>query len=135
MPFVDGLYSFLSGTAGITALTGSGSSARIYPLIAAQLDANAALSPTLVYSQTSRQDLDALRETGKKRTDFEFLSMALTHSAAHALNDALETALNHYTGAMGSYTCDRAKLQDSSDEVLPDLGVYIVASRYLIAHN
>lgn len=135
MPFVDGLYTFLASRAAITALTGSGASARIYPLVAPQLDMNADLASTLVYSQVSRQDLDTLRETGKRRTEFEFLSMALTHSAAHALNDALEAALGHYTGAMGAYQCDRAKLQDTSDEVLPDLGLYIVASRYTITHT
>ena len=135
MPFVSELYTFLAAQAGITALTGSGAGARIYPLMAPQLELGAELSSTLVYSQVSRQDLDALRETGMRRTEFEFLSMAATHAAAHALNDALEAALHHYTGAMGAATCQRAKLQDTSDEVLPDIGVYIVASRYLIAHS
>lgn len=135
MPFVSDLYAFLASQAGITAVVGSGASARIYPLMAPQLDLGAELLSTLVYSQVNRQDIEALKETGIKRTEFEFLSMAATHAAAHALNDALEAALNHYTGAMGAATCQRAKLQDTSDEVLPDLAVYIVASRYLISHS
>lgn len=134
MPFVSDLYAFLSAQAGITALTGSGASARIYPLIAAQLDLGAEISPTLVFSQVSRQDIEGLSSSGIKRTEFEFLSMASTHAAAHSLNDALESALRNYTGAMGSSTCQRAKLEDTSDEVLPDLAVYIVASRYTISH-
>jgi hypothetical protein len=135
MPFVDGLYSFLASQAGITAIVGSGSSARVYPLAAPQLDLNVDLQPTIVFAQLSRQDIETLKETGKRRTEFELLSMALTHSAAHSLNDAIEAALNHFTGAMGAYTCHRANLQDTSDEVIPKLGVYIVASRYLIFHN
>ncbi len=135
MPFVDGLYSFLSGTAGITALTGSGSSARIYPLIAPELLANASLSTTLVYAQVSRQDIELLRETAKRKTEFEFIALAETHSAAHALADALESALDRYRGAMGAYTCDFARLLDISDDVIPDTGTYVVTSRYLLTHT
>lgn len=135
MPFVDGLYTFLAGTAGITALTGAGATARIYPLIIPGNAIGVALAATLAYGQTGRQDIEALRGSGQKKTEFEFLSMAETHSAAHALNDALETALSNFSGSMGAYTCSYARLQESSDDAMADQGVYIVTSRYLITHN
>jgi len=135
MPFVDGLYSFLTATAGITALTGSGASARIYPVIAPELGLNSALSVTLLFAQVSRQDIELLRETVKRKTEFEFVALAETHSAAHELADALEAALDRYRGAMGAYTCDFARLQDISDDVIPDTGTYVVTSRYTLTHT
>jgi hypothetical protein len=135
MPFVSGLYTWLASQAGITSITGTAAATRIYPLYAPQLDLGADIQPTLLYSQISRSDIEKLQGTAMRKTDFEFVSMAMTHEQAHLLNDALEAALNNYQGAMGAYQCRIARLQDSSDEIVPEQGVFAVISRYSISHD
>ncbi len=134
MPFVEGLHSFLAATAGITAITGDAPT-RIYGGGIPQLDENEDFLASLVFVQAGRLDIDRLEEAGQRRTLFDFQSISEDHTEAHELNDALEAALSFYRGTMGDYTCNIAKLQDATDGIDVELGLYVVTSKYVIWHT
>lgn len=135
MPFVSDLYTWLTSQAAVTAITGTGSAARIYPLASPPLDPNAQIQPTLIYLQVNRQDEEALSSKGFRVAEYEFIAMAATHVDAHSLSDALETVLDRFRGTMGATAVKWAQIQDAYDELDVGTGTFFVISRYRIAHQ
>ena len=83
-------YSALTGAAGVTAIVGSGSAARIYPDLTPQEIA----LPCVAYSRTGTEYLTTIHSGVPLGADvtIECWCMATTRTAADALADAVEAA-------------------------------------------
>jgi hypothetical protein len=95
------LVTFLKAQTGITALVGSTTSARIYPVYAKQ---NAAL-PYIVYVQSGGDSHRHLGGgSGIRRTVLQVYCYGATQSGADALAEQVRLALANHRGAMGDST-------------------------------
>lgn len=93
------LVTFLKAQTGITALVGSTTSARIYPVYAKQ---KAAL-PYIVYVQSGGDSHRHLGGgSGIRRTVLQVYCYGATQSGADALAEQVRLALANHRGAMGS---------------------------------
>ena len=95
------LVTFLKAQTGITALVGSLTSARIYPVYAKQ---KAAL-PYIVYVQSGGDSHRHLGGgSGMRRTALQVYCYGATQSGADALAEQVRLALANHRGAMGDST-------------------------------
>ena len=95
------LVTFLKGKVGITALVGSTTSARIYPVYAKQ---GAAL-PYLVFVQSGGDSYRHLSGgSGIRRTALQFYAYAATQAGADALAEQVRLVMANHRGAMGDST-------------------------------
>ena len=95
--------SRLEAVAGVTALVGSGSSARIYPMLLPQ-------NPT--YPAVRYQQVDGVRESamgadiGVVSATVQIDSYAETYAGARALAEAVRAALQRFSGTVASVQID-----------------------------
>jgi hypothetical protein len=95
------LVTFLKGKTGVTALVGSSTSARIYPVYAKQ---KAAL-PYLIYVQSGGDSHRSLSGgSGMRRTALQMYCYGATQGGADALAEQVRLALANYRGLMGDST-------------------------------
>lgn len=133
MTLLTAIYGHLAANAGVFALTGT----RIYPMQAPQIDADADILPTLVFSLEGRRDeVDVAASRVISRTVWTVACLAASPDGAHALNDAVISALANYRGTLGGaggVAVQYISLSDSSDFVDDlTLGFYIVTSTFEI---
>ena len=133
MTLLTAIYAHLAANSGVSALT----STRIYPMQAPQIDTNADVSPTLVFSLDGRRDeVDVGAQRVISRTTWTVACLASTPDAAHQLNDAVIACLANYRGVLGGsggVTVQFVEMMDSSDFVDDlTLGFYIVTSTFEI---
>ncbi|HUS39179.1 MAG TPA: DUF3168 domain-containing protein [Pirellulales bacterium] len=100
------LVTYLKTQTGITALVGSTTSARIYPVYAKQ---GAAL-PFLVFVQSGGDSFRHLSGgSGIRRTALQIYAFAATQAGADALAEQVRLSMANHRGTMGSstvYDCD-----------------------------
>jgi hypothetical protein len=131
MTLLTAIYAHLAANAGVAALA----STRIYPMQAPQIDANADISPSIVFSLDGRRDEVAVNASRViSRTTWTFACLAATPDAAHGLNDAVIACLANHRGTLGGsggVAVQYVELLDSSDFVDDlTLGFYIVTSTF-----
>ncbi len=111
----DAVFSILSTTSGVTALIGSGTAARIYPLVIPQ---TAAL-PAMAY-----QCIDSPKEHAHDgpshlaRTRLQLSCVAASPSAARSLAAAIRQALDGYRGTVSGVRIDGILVDDARDQWL-----------------
>ena len=95
------LVTYLKAQAGVTALVGATTSARIYPVYAKQ----GASLPLLVYVQNGGTSFRHLGGgSGIRRTVLQVYAYAATQAGADALAEQVRVALSNHKGSMGSST-------------------------------
>jgi hypothetical protein len=102
---VEGLFSYLSGNAGLQAFVGTGTAADVYPVNIPQELLIAAGKGAVAMRQVHGSEfitLDGKGETPEQLWEFE--SVALDLKTAKQLAEALLKALQGFAGTMGSTT-------------------------------
>jgi hypothetical protein len=93
--------TYLKTQGGITALVGSGTSARIYPMYAKE----GASLPMLVYVQSGGESYRHLSGgSGMRRSVVQVYACAATQAGADALAEQVRLSLANHRGAMGDST-------------------------------
>lgn len=124
---VDSFYSYLAAQVGVTSLC-----PQIYPLTIPE----GKTPPAITFSLDSDErdplfdgpgDLkQALVDTSAWHTD---------HASAHAIADAIETALANYRGTFGSKTAEHIRLARKFELLETDSGLYRVSQQFFIAYH
>ena len=124
---VDSFYTFLAAQAGVTSLC-----SQIYPLTIPQ-----GISPPAITFSLDADERDPLFDgPGDLKTALIDTSAWHTdHAAAHAIADAIETALANYRGAFGSKTAEHIRLARKFELFESDTGLYRVSQQFLIAYH
>jgi hypothetical protein len=124
----EGLYSYLTAAAGITALV----STRVY---AFRIPQHMTL-PCLTYQRISTARVhthDTSGSTGLARSRFQFDAWADSYDTAKDITDALRAALNGKTGTLtGTYAIQAALVEEESPELDPQSNLYRSRSDYMI---
>lgn len=128
----QGLFSYLSGYAGLTAIIGT----RVYPF---RIPQNATI-PCLTYQRMdtprikTHQSSGATGDLAKVRMQFD--CWAITYDSAKSIADNLRAALNGKTGSIGTApnaVTIRASLADNEiPEYVPDVDLHRVIADYFI---
>lgn len=114
----------LMAVAAITALVGTGTAARIYPLVIPQ----DAIRPALAYQKTnSPKEHSHSGSSNLARSRFQFTCQAETYTSAKALAAAVRDGLIGYRGTISGVRIDGILIEDDGDndneiqtnEVLP----------------
>jgi len=120
----EAVNALLLATSTVTALVGSGSSARIFPLVIPQ---NAA-RPAIAYQKiSSPKTMSHSGSSNLARSRFQFTFQAATYTSAKALAAAVRNALIGYRGTVSGVRIDGILIEDDNDgdieiqsnEVLP----------------
>lgn len=128
----QGLYHFLTNTAGITALV----STRIYPN---KLPQTVTL-PAITYQRISTPRIhthDTSGKTGTAHPRFQFDAWGTSYASCKAVADAIRAALNGYRGTMGGadpVTVQGALIDDERYDNSPDTGMERIMSDFIIWH-
>lgn len=130
----EGLYSYLSAYAGLTALI----STRVYPFKIPQT----ATLPCMTYQRVSTPRFHVMDTSGSggdlafPRIQFDV--WAETYTAAKAITDQLRAALNGKRGSIGSgastVTIQAALVQDEAPEYDSTTNLYRSRSDFIIWH-
>jgi len=124
----DGLFSYLSNNAGVAAIVSN----RIYPLVMAQKTT----LPAITYQTTAlRPDRSLAGNTGRMAATIQINAWAGTHVAVKQLAEALRAALNDYSGAMGSDTIERSRVETETDGFDEETNFYRVGMQITIIYN
>jgi len=127
MNIEDGLFYYLTNNAGVSAIVGT----RVYPLVMAQKTT----LPAVTYQTTAlRPDRSLDGNTGRMTATIQINAWAETHVAVKSLAEALRTALNDYSGAMGSDTIQRSRVLNETDGWDEDTGFYRVSMQITIVY-
>ena len=125
---VDSFFSFLGAQSGVTSLCPS---SKHFPLTIPE----GTTPPAITFS------LDAERREplfdGQADLRESLIDVRAWHTdqaAAHALADAIETALVNYRGAFGSKTAEHIRIERKFDLFESDTGLYCVPQQFLIAY-
>lgn len=113
--FKDHLFGYLTAQAGFAALIADGASPETWRLFPVQAGENPVL-PCVIYRTVSAiRDFTFDGPTGTVSERVQFDVLATTQDGAQTVADALRSALNGYSGAMGSIDCHYAHLDSSQD--------------------
>ena len=125
----QGLYTYLSADAGITALVGS----RIYALMLPQ----GVTYPAITYQRVSGPREYAMGgPAGVANPRFQIDIYSDTgYLAAKQVAGAVRSALSGYSGAMGGETAQTVILSDERDIFEDDTGLWRVSTDYTIWHD
>lgn len=124
----EGLYSYLTATAGITALVGT----RVYAFRIPQHMTLPCLTVQRI-STARTHTHDSSGATGLARTRVQFDAWAADYSTAKSISDALRAALNGKKGTLsGAYTIQAALIEEESPELEPQSNLYRSRSDYMI---
>lgn len=129
----EGIYSHLSGDAGVAPLAGT----RIYPLVIPQRVYNEATRlPCLVYARVGvDQPINTCGAEALAGSSFRIDSYARSYGAAHALAAAVRDAMVNYSGAMGAAHVSRVNLETELDLLDIEPGLYRVSQTYSVWHD
>lgn len=130
----DLIFGRLSAFSGVTAIVGSGSSARIFPGFAEQDTA----PPYIVYQRVAGPRVTVLDgASGLAQPVYQIDAYAGTKDAAKALADQIRIALNGFRGTVGSETAKGSTLLDDRDifEGSTDPRLYRVSADFRISHD
>lgn len=120
----EAVNALLLATSTVTALVGSGTAARIYPLVIPQ----DAARPAIAYQKiSSPKTMSHSGTSNLARSRFQFTMQAATYTSAKALAAAVRTALIGYRGTVSGVRIDGILIEDDNDgdieiqpnEVLP----------------
>ncbi len=128
----EGLYSYLSGYAGLTALIGT----RIYPVRLPQ----GALLPCLTYQRMTTPRIMTHDTSGMSGTlaepRLQFDAWAETYKECKDITDQVRAALNGKTGSIGTspnaVTIRAALVDNELSEYYADVELYRIMSDYII---
>jgi len=127
MNIEDGLFSYLTNNAGVKAIVVS----RVYPLVMPQKTT----LPAITYQTTAlKPDRTMAGNTGRMTATIQINAWAETHVGVKALAQALRTALNDYSGAMGSDTIQRSRVETEKDGWDEETGFYRVSMQITIIY-
>lgn len=123
---VASAYSFLAANAGVAALC-----PQIFPLTIPE----GISPPAITYSlDDERRDL-LLDGVGDLKTALiEFTAWHTDHAEAHAIADAIESALVGHRGTFGSETAEHIRLERKFELFESDSGLFRVSQQFLIAY-
>jgi len=108
MNIEDGLFYYLTNNVGVAAIV----STRVYPLVMAQKTT----LPAITYQTTAlTPDRTLDGNTGRITATIQINAWAETHVEVKSLAEALRLALNDYSGAMGSDTVQRSRVESEKD--------------------
>lgn len=131
----EGLFSYLSTYAGLTALI----SARVYPFRIPQ--EQAVSLPCMTYQRIStprHQTHDTSGASDLASPRFQFDAWAETYASAKAITDQIRAALNGKNGTIGSggsaVTIQAALVQEETPELDPETNIYRSRSDFIIWH-
>jgi hypothetical protein len=123
-------YTFVSGRAGITALTGS-----IYPIMLPQSHDG---FPAITYSMDDDADQPLVDGTvsGMREALFSVDCWGLTGVSVQSLASAVKTELIGYIGTMGAHTVNRCrKEREDFNFYESDTGLFRVNLQFLVAYE
>lgn len=127
----EGLYSYLTTYAGLTALI----STRVYAFRIPQ----GGTLPCLTFQRISTQRTHSHDTSGTgndlARPRFQFDAWATTYASAKAINDQLRAALNGRKGTTGTVEVLGALVEDEQPTFDPDANLYRCRSDYFVWHN
>lgn len=128
MNIEDGLYSYLTNNAGVKAIVAS----RVYPLVIAQKTA----LPAITYQTSSlKPDRNLSGNTGRMTATVQLNAWAETYTEVKSLAEALRSALNDYSGAMGSDTIRRSGVESETDGWDEETGFFRVSMQITIVYT
>lgn len=123
---VDSFYSFLGAQSGVTSLC-----PQIYPLTIPE----GKQPPAITFSMDSDERDPLFDGPGDLKTALIDTSAWHTdHAAAHAIADAIESALGNYRGTFGTKTAEHTRLARKFELFESDSGLYRVSQQFLIAY-
>jgi len=122
------LYTYLAADGGITALA----STRIYPVVIPQNPT----FPLITYQVVSTPVLHTLDGTSAPNSRIQIDCWAETALAAHGLADAVETALDNYSGTMNSADVVSGSLLINRQDIFEeDVEDYRVLLEFSLIHK
>ena len=128
----EGMYSYITGLAAISALIGSGDDARMYPN---ELPQNPTY-PAIVYHLISTNDLmahDGATDFMKKRLQFDCFGE--TYGSAKNLAKILRQQINGQSGALGGITVHGIFFKNEQDDFGPNVEVDLTQVDFLITYK
>ena len=127
MNIEDGLFYYLTHNVGVSAIVAS----RVYPLVMAQKTT----LPAITYQTPAlKPDRNLAGNTGRMTATIQLNAWAETYTAVKALAKALRSALNDYSGAMGSDTVQRSGVQSETDGWDEETGFFRVSMQITIVY-
>lgn len=132
----QGLFSYLSNHATVGPAVATGSRFRIFPLLIPQhVRANWEKLPCIVYQMTAREYQNLFCGTDAVvRVTVQLDAYAPTYDAALELAALVRVAMVDYSGLMGTITVQRVQIEDESDALDEDPGLYRVQQTYRVWH-
>lgn len=127
MNIEDGLYKYLCADAGVSAIVSS----RVYPLVMPQ---KTTLPATTYQTTALKPDRNLAGNTGRMTATIRINAWAETYTEAKNLAEALRTALNDYSGAMGSDTIQRSGVESETDGWDEETELYRVSMQITIIY-
>ena len=128
MAIQDGIYAFLIADAGVSAIVGT----RVYPILMPQ-------NPT--FELITYQKISGVRgkqlsgTTGYARPVIQIDCWAESFLTAQTLADAVRSAVDGYSGLMGSDVVDRAQIMNEMDLYENETQIFRVSQDYEIWHT
>lgn len=127
MNIEDGLYDYLKNNVGVSAIVAS----RIFPLVMAQKTT----LPAITYQTSSlKPDRNMGGNTGRMTATIQLNAWAETYTEVKSLAEALRSALNDYSGAMGSDTIRRSGVESETDGWDEETGFFRVSMQITIIY-
>ena len=122
----DSFFSYLGAQSGVTTLC-----SQIYPLTIPQ-----GVDPPAITFTLDADDRDPLFDGpgDLKQALIDVSSWSADHANAHAIADAIETALANYRGTFGAKTAEHIRLERKFELFESDTKLYRVSQQFLIAY-
>jgi hypothetical protein len=124
----EGIYSYLSGYAGLVAKVGT----RVYPVRFPQ----STIMPCVVYQRIDTPRITTMDSSGSSgdliNPRFQFEVWAETYDEAKDICDILRAALNGKTGTMGGVTIRASLGSNETVEYSPEFELYRFQTDYII---
>lgn len=122
----DSFFSYLGAQSGVTTLC-----PQIYPVTIPQ-----GVDPPAITFSLDADDREPLFDGpgDLKQALIEVNSWSLDHANAHAIADAVETALANYRGTFGTKTAEHIRLARKFELFESDTALYRVSQQFLIAY-
>lgn len=125
---VDSFFSYLGAQVGVTSLCPA---SKMFPLTIPEGTA----PPAITFSLDSDERDPLFDGPGElKQALIDTSAWHNDHAAAHALADAMESALANYRGAFGSKTAEHIRLARKFELFESDSGLYRVSQQFLVAY-
>lgn len=130
----EDLVTYLKTADALMALVGNGDSpltCRIYPLVLPQ----SWTAPAIVYQLINSDRLFNLAGVaGRAEKLFQITISGSSYGQVKSVADALRSALNGYSGAMGASSVGYVKLESDIDDYLEDTRVWEIMADYTISY-